>query len=95
MQDHPERQQALCKYGDEEGVVGEAGNFMLHAAERRKAERRVSVTVSKYCRPALSSHRRGRPIPDGGDAVQLHFTIVRNPKWHPISRMRPYLFHLP
>jgi predicted nucleotide-binding protein (sugar kinase/HSP70/actin superfamily) len=43
VQDHPEMQQAMYKYGHKKGVVGVAANFVLHAAERMKAESRETV----------------------------------------------------
>ena len=43
VQDHPEMQQAMYKYGHHKGVVGVAANFVLHAAERMKAESRETV----------------------------------------------------
>jgi predicted nucleotide-binding protein (sugar kinase/HSP70/actin superfamily) len=43
--DHPEMQQPMYKYGHKKGVVGVAANFVLHAAERMKAERREMVAV--------------------------------------------------
>jgi predicted nucleotide-binding protein (sugar kinase/HSP70/actin superfamily) len=45
VQDHPEMQQATYKYGHKKGVVGVAANFVLHAAERMKAESREMVAV--------------------------------------------------
>jgi predicted nucleotide-binding protein (sugar kinase/HSP70/actin superfamily) len=41
--DHPEMQQPMYKYGHKQGVVGVAANFVLHAAERMKAECRETV----------------------------------------------------
>jgi hypothetical protein len=35
----------MYKYGHHKGVVGTAANFVLHAAERIKAERRETVAV--------------------------------------------------
>jgi hypothetical protein len=46
VQDHPEMQQATYKYGHKKGVVGVAANFVLHAAERMKAESRELVAVN-------------------------------------------------
>ena len=46
VQDHPEMQQAMYKFGHKKGVVGVAANFVLHAAERMKAEKRELVTVN-------------------------------------------------
>jgi predicted nucleotide-binding protein (sugar kinase/HSP70/actin superfamily) len=43
--DHPEMQQPMYKYGHRKGVVGVAADFVLHAAERMKAERHATVTV--------------------------------------------------
>jgi predicted nucleotide-binding protein (sugar kinase/HSP70/actin superfamily) len=43
--EHPEMQQPMYKYGHHKGVVGTAANFVLHAAERIKAERRAMVAV--------------------------------------------------
>jgi hypothetical protein len=44
--EHPEMQQPMYKYGHRKGVVGVAANFVLHAAERLKAERRETVAVA-------------------------------------------------
>ncbi len=44
--EHPEMQQPMYKYGHHKGVVGVAANFVLHAAERLKAERREAVAVN-------------------------------------------------
>jgi len=44
--EHPEMQQPMYKYGHHKGVIGVAANFVLHAAERMKAERHEVVTVS-------------------------------------------------
>jgi len=46
VQDHPEMQQATYKYGHKKGVVGVAANFVMHAAERMKAESRELVAVN-------------------------------------------------
>jgi len=43
--EHPEMQRPLYQYGHRKGVIGVAANFVLHAAERMKAERREMVTV--------------------------------------------------
>ena len=43
--EHPEMQQPMYKYGHHKGVVGTAANFVLHTAERIKAERREMVAV--------------------------------------------------
>ena len=43
--EHPEMQRPMYKYGHHKGVVGVAANFVLHAAERMKAERRELVAV--------------------------------------------------
>ena len=43
--DHPEMQQPMYKYGHRKGVIGVGANFVLHAAERMKAERRARVAV--------------------------------------------------
>lgn len=45
VSDHPEMQRPMYRYGHHQGVVGTAANFVLHAAERLKAERRELVTV--------------------------------------------------
>jgi len=45
VQDHPEMQQPMYKYGHKKGVVGVAANFVVHAAERMKAESRDMVAV--------------------------------------------------
>ena len=44
--EHPEMQQPMYKYGHHKGVVGTAANFVLHAAERMKAERSEVVSVN-------------------------------------------------
>jgi hypothetical protein len=44
--DHPEMQQPMYKYGHRKGVVGVAANFVLHAAERMKAEKRELVAAN-------------------------------------------------
>jgi predicted nucleotide-binding protein (sugar kinase/HSP70/actin superfamily) len=44
--EHPEMQRPMYKYGHHKGVVGVAANFVLHAAERLKAEHRESVAVN-------------------------------------------------
>jgi predicted nucleotide-binding protein (sugar kinase/HSP70/actin superfamily) len=44
--DHPEMQQPMYKYGHHKGVVGTAANFVLHAAERMKTEKRELVAVN-------------------------------------------------
>jgi hypothetical protein len=44
-EDHPEMQRPMYKYGHRKGVIGVAPNFILHAAERMKAEKRATVTV--------------------------------------------------
>ena len=44
-QDHPEMQQPMYKFGHRKGVIGVAPNFVLHVAERMKAERRELVAV--------------------------------------------------
>ena len=38
-------QQPMYNFGHRKGVVGVAANFVLHAAERMKAERRAMVAV--------------------------------------------------
>ncbi len=43
--EHPEMQKPMYKYGHRKGVIGVAANFILHAAERMKTERRVMVAV--------------------------------------------------
>ena len=43
--DHPEMQQPMYKYGHRKGLVGVAANFVVHAAERLKAERQATVAV--------------------------------------------------
>ena len=42
---HPEMQQPMYKFGHTKGVIGTAANFVLHAAQRMKAERQTLVTV--------------------------------------------------
>ena len=44
--DHPELQRPMYKYGHKKGVVGVAANFVLHVAERLKAENRATVAVA-------------------------------------------------
>jgi predicted nucleotide-binding protein (sugar kinase/HSP70/actin superfamily) len=44
--EHPEMQQPMYKYGHRKGVIGTAANFVLHAAERMKAEKRELVAVN-------------------------------------------------
>jgi predicted nucleotide-binding protein (sugar kinase/HSP70/actin superfamily) len=49
--EHPEMQRPMYKYGHTKGVIGTAANFVMHAAERLKAERlktdrRELVTVN-------------------------------------------------
>ncbi len=46
VQDHPEMQKPMYKYGHRKGVVGVAANFVMHAAERMKAESRELVAVN-------------------------------------------------
>ncbi len=46
VNDHPEMQRPMYKFGHRKGVVGVAANFVLHAAERMKAERREMVMVN-------------------------------------------------
>jgi hypothetical protein len=45
--DHPEMLRPLYKYGHRKGFIGVAANFVLHAAERMKAERRARVAVER------------------------------------------------
>src|SRR6266550_4297078 len=45
VSEHPEMQRPMYKYGHHKGVVSVAANFVLHAAEQIKAERREMVTV--------------------------------------------------
>lgn len=45
VKDHPEMQQPMYKFGHRKGVVGVAANFVLHAADRMKAEMREAVAV--------------------------------------------------
>jgi predicted nucleotide-binding protein (sugar kinase/HSP70/actin superfamily) len=45
VQDHPEMQQPMYKYGHKKGVISVAANFVVHAAERMKVERRETVAV--------------------------------------------------
>jgi len=44
--EHPEMQRPMYKFGHRKGVVGVAANFVLHAAQRMKAERRTKVLVN-------------------------------------------------
>ena len=46
VSEHPEMQQPMYKYGHHKGVIGTAANFVLHAAECLKAERRELVAVN-------------------------------------------------
>src|SRR5487761_911348 len=43
--EHPEMQRPMYKFGHRKGVVGVAANFVLHAAERMKAEMHDMVAV--------------------------------------------------
>jgi predicted nucleotide-binding protein (sugar kinase/HSP70/actin superfamily) len=43
--DHPEMQQPMYRYGHRKGVIGVGANFVLHAADRMKAELRETVAV--------------------------------------------------
>jgi predicted nucleotide-binding protein (sugar kinase/HSP70/actin superfamily) len=43
--DHPEMQRPMYKFGHRKGVIGVGANFVLHAAERMKAEMRETVGV--------------------------------------------------
>jgi predicted nucleotide-binding protein (sugar kinase/HSP70/actin superfamily) len=43
--ERPEMQRPMYKYGHRKGVIGVAANFVLHAAQRMKAERRSRVYV--------------------------------------------------
>jgi predicted nucleotide-binding protein (sugar kinase/HSP70/actin superfamily) len=43
--EHPEMQRPMYKFGHRKGVIGVAANFVLHAAERMKVERRATVMV--------------------------------------------------
>lgn len=45
VSDHPEMQRPMYKYGHRKGVVGVAANFVLHAAERLKAEQHEMVNI--------------------------------------------------
>src|SRR5487761_93130 len=45
VKDHPEMQRPMYKFGHRKGVVGVAANFVLHAAERMKAEMHDMVAV--------------------------------------------------
>jgi predicted nucleotide-binding protein (sugar kinase/HSP70/actin superfamily) len=46
VNDHPEMQQAMYKFGHRKGVIGVGANFVLHSAERMKSEIRAVVSVS-------------------------------------------------
>jgi predicted nucleotide-binding protein (sugar kinase/HSP70/actin superfamily) len=48
--DHPEMQRPMYKFGHRKGVVGVGANFVIHAAERMKAE--MSETVSVHAATA-------------------------------------------
>jgi predicted nucleotide-binding protein (sugar kinase/HSP70/actin superfamily) len=43
---HPEMQKPMYQFGHRKGVIGVAANFVLHAAERMKAERKTKVLVN-------------------------------------------------
>ena len=43
--EHPDMQQPMYQYGHRKGVVGVAANFVIHAAERMKAEHHATVAV--------------------------------------------------
>ena len=43
--EHPEMQQPMYQYGHRKGVVGVAANFVIHSAERMKAEHHATVAV--------------------------------------------------
>ncbi len=43
--EHPDMQQPMYQYGHRKGVVGVAANFVIHAAERIKAQRHETVPV--------------------------------------------------
>jgi predicted nucleotide-binding protein (sugar kinase/HSP70/actin superfamily) len=45
VEEHPEMQRPMYKYGHRKGVIGVAANFVLHAAERMKAEQRATVAT--------------------------------------------------
>ncbi|HUY12269.1 MAG TPA: activator of (R)-2-hydroxyglutaryl-CoA dehydratase [Terriglobia bacterium] len=45
VNDHPEMQRPLYKFGHKKGVIGVGANFVLHAAERMKVEARQMVAV--------------------------------------------------
>ena len=45
VQEHPEMQRPMYKYGHRTGVVGVAANFVVHAAERMKSERRATISL--------------------------------------------------
>lgn len=45
VQDHPELQRPMYKFGHRKGVVGVAANFVLHAAELVKCEMQETVSV--------------------------------------------------
>ena len=45
VNDHPEMQQPMYKFGHRKGVIGVAPNFVLHAAERMKAEMHEAVAM--------------------------------------------------
>jgi len=44
--EHPEMQQPMYKYGHHKGVISVAANFVLHAADRMKVEKRELVAVN-------------------------------------------------
>ncbi len=46
VNDHPEMQRPMYKFGHRKGVVGVAANFVLHAAGRMKKEMRDTVAVA-------------------------------------------------
>ncbi len=45
VNDHPEMQRPMYEFGHRKGVIGVAANFVLHAAERMKAELRETVSI--------------------------------------------------
>jgi len=46
VNEHPELRRPFYKFGHRKGVVGVAANFVLHVAERMKAERREMVAAN-------------------------------------------------
>jgi len=61
--DHPEMQRPMYKYGHRRGVIGVAANFVLHTAERMKAQRRAKVVGQEPGRDARAGLERRGSLP--------------------------------